>query len=241
MLNEAGKTVIYAPKHDHQLHRDYFERITFADFQRLYLNRFVKTGVSEKTGEPIYSQAAYVWLRHRNRRQYIGGMVFDPSDRQQPDDVLNLWQGFGVKPKPGSCEKFKDHLLNVICHNDTVLYEYVLDWMADVVQHPDKRGEIALVLCGPEGCGKGIFGYAMKYLLGQHGLAISNAKHLIGHFNAHLRDTVLLFADEAFYAGDRAHTSHPEGAHHRARSDHRGQVSERGAVQELPAHHHGIE
>ena len=47
----------------------------------------------------------------------------------------------------------------------------------------------------------------MKYLLGQHGLAISNAKHLIGHFNAHLRDTVLLFADEAFFAGDRAHVS----------------------------------
>ena len=144
VLSEAGKTVIYAPKRDHQLHRDYFERITFPDFERLYLNRFVKTGVSEKTSEPIYSQAANVWLRHRNRKQYIGGMVFDPSDRQQPDDVLNLWQGFGVTPQPGSCQKFKDHLLNVIRCNDTMLYKYVLDWMANVVQHPDKRGEIAL-------------------------------------------------------------------------------------------------
>ena len=34
---------------------------------------------------------------------------------------------------------------------------------------------------------------------------ISNAKHLVGNFNAHLRDCVMLFADEAFFAGDRSH------------------------------------
>jgi hypothetical protein len=42
---------------------------------------------------------------------------------------------------------------------------------------------------------------------GQHGLHISNAKHLVGNFNGHLRDCVMLFADEAFYAGDRQHES----------------------------------
>src|SRR5690606_31271992 len=31
--------------------------------------------------------------------------------------------------------------------------------------------------------------------------------HLVGNFNAHLRDTVLLFGDEAFYAGDKKHES----------------------------------
>jgi len=206
VLSEAGRTMIYAPKRDHQLQRDYFERITFPDFLRLYLNRFVKTGVNEKNGEPIYSQAAEIWLRHRNRRQFIRGVVFDPSGRKQDDGVLNLWQGFGVKRQDGSCEKFKQHLLNGICCKNATLNKYVLDWMADVVHHPDKQGEIALVLRGKEGCGKGILGHAMKRLLGQHGIAISNAKHLVGHFNAHLRDTVLLFADEAFYAGDKAHT-----------------------------------
>jgi hypothetical protein len=43
------------------------------------------------------------------------------------------------------------------------------------------------------------------YLFGQHGLAISNARHLTGNFNSHLRDVVFLFADEAFYAGDKQH------------------------------------
>ena len=58
---------------------------------------------------------------------------------------------------------------------------------------------------GIEGCGKGTLAKALLHILGQHGMSISNAKHLTGNFNGHLRDTVLLFADEAFYAGDRAH------------------------------------
>ena len=32
-----------------------------------------------------------------------------------------------------------------------------------------------------------------------------HAKHFTGQFNAHLRDVVLLLADEAFYAGNRQH------------------------------------
>ena len=136
---------------------------------------------------------------------------------------------------------FKEHLRNVICCGDTNLYEYVMDWCADAVQHPDRRGQVALVLCGPEGTGKGIFANAMKYLFGQHGLAISNAKHLVGHFNAHLRDTVLLFADEAFYAGDRAHTSILKAIITESEMVVEAQVSERGAGEKLLAHHHGFE
>ena len=80
-----------------------------------------------------------------------------------------------------------------------------MDWMADVMQRPEKQGEVAVVLRGGEGVGKGILARAMKYLLGQHSFAISNSKHLTGNFNAHLRGCVFLFADEALYAGDKAH------------------------------------
>jgi phage/plasmid-associated DNA primase len=77
--------------------------------------------------------------------------------------------------------------------------------MADMVQHPAKQGEVAIVMRGPEGCGKGTLVKALLRIFGQHGFAISNATHLTGRFNGHLRDCVLLFADEAFYAGDKSH------------------------------------
>ena len=58
---------------------------------------------------------------------------------------------------------------------------------------------------GGEGTGKGILARALKHLFGQHGISVTNAKHLTGNFNGHLRDAVLVFGDEAFYAGDKAH------------------------------------
>ena len=42
-------------------------------------------------------------------------------------------------------------------------------------------------------------------LFGQHGLHISSSVHLTGKHNHHLRDCVVLFMDEAFFAGDKAH------------------------------------
>src|SRR3954451_14084714 len=58
-------------------------RFEFADFERLYLNRTVNVGIND-AGETEYKPVAQVWLRHRDRRQYIGGVTFDPSGRQQP-------------------------------------------------------------------------------------------------------------------------------------------------------------
>ena len=42
---------------------------------------------------------------------------------------------------------------------------------------------------------------------GHHGMQIFNPAQLVGRFNEHLRDCVLLFGDEAFYAGDKQHES----------------------------------
>jgi phage/plasmid-associated DNA primase len=74
-----------------------------------------------------------------------------------------------------------------------------------LVEGLTEQGEVAVVMRGIEGCGKGTLAKVLLHILGQHGVAISNTKHLTGNFNGHLRDTVLLFADEAFHARDKAH------------------------------------
>jgi hypothetical protein len=93
----------------------------------------------------------------------------------------------------------------VICHGNREQYEYLIKWLARMVQFPAEQGEVAIVMRGIEGTGKGTLARVMLRILGQHALHISNAKHLVGNFNAHLRDCVFLFADEAFFAGDKAH------------------------------------
>jgi hypothetical protein len=112
---------------------------------------------------------------------------------------------FIVKPEPGDWSLMQDHIRHVICAGIEPLAEYVFNYIARMFQQPDKPGEVAIVLRGGRGVGKGIFLNWLLRAWGQHGVHISNAKHLVGNFNAHLRDCVMLFADEAFFAGDRSH------------------------------------
>jgi phage/plasmid-associated DNA primase len=99
------------------------------------------------------------------------------------------------------------HLFEVLCSREERDFKYLLNTMARLVQHPELPAEVAVVLRGDEGCGKGIIGRALYRIMGQHGLHISHPEHLRNKHNAHLRDCVFLFADEAFYAGDKQHES----------------------------------
>jgi hypothetical protein len=76
--------------------------------------------------------------------------------------------------------------------------------MAFCIQNPGKRAETVVALRGPEGSGKGSIGRILTALFGTHALHISNVRHLIGNFNAHLRTALLMFIDEGYWAGDPA-------------------------------------
>jgi len=60
------------------------------------------------------------------------------------------------------------------------------------------------VLRGGKGAGKGILMRLLCYVFGAHAIQISDRKHLLGSFNRHLQQICFLYADEAFWPGDKA-------------------------------------
>jgi hypothetical protein len=116
---------------------------------------------------------------------------------------LNLWRGWGVQPKAGGWSLLRQHISEVIADGDPEAEKYNLNWLAWTVQNPGDRAEVALVLKGGRGVGKGTLGNALVRIFGQHATHISFADHLAGRFNAHLRDVCFLFADEAYWPGDK--------------------------------------
>jgi hypothetical protein len=64
--------------------------------------------------------------------------------------------------------------------------------------------ETALVLRGGQGVGKTKVGEVVGSLLGDHYTLVSSPRYVVGQFNAHMRALLLLHADEAFWAGDKA-------------------------------------
>jgi Family of unknown function (DUF5906) len=168
----------------------------FADFKNLHMNKKVEIG--DKT-MPL----GIWWLQQRNRRQYAG-LTFHPGNNARViDGKLNLWRGWALQPTEGDWSKLRDHVWIVVASRRQEVFDYVMNWLAWCVQHPDQRAEVALVMQGKRGTGKGTVGNAMAELFGQHALQISSAEHLVGRFNAHLRDCVFLFADEAYWPGNK--------------------------------------
>jgi hypothetical protein len=170
----------------------------------LYLNERIHVHTKDD-GSKVYKPVANVWLNHTMRRQYIHGVAFDPSTTKPISNILNLWEGYAVQPVAGDWSLLRDHIRVNICSEDPIRMNYLMGWMARMLQYPAEQGEVAVVMRGGEGIGKGTLAKALIHIIGQHGLAISNAKHLVSNFNAHLRDAIFLFADEAFFAGDKSH------------------------------------
>lgn len=199
----GGKCRIISEVYDHALQRTRISRQTFEDFRNRYQHTKIELGVNDK-GQKITMPLGKWWLDHELRRQY-DSLVFVPG--RTVDKAYNLWKGFACEALPGKCEKFLAHIRDNVCSGNEEHFNYLIGWMARCVQQPDKPGEVAVVLRGKMGTGKGFFAKQFGALWGRHFMQITDPKHLIGNFNSHLRDVVVLFADEAFYAGDNKHAS----------------------------------
>jgi hypothetical protein len=191
---EGGKFRIFTEEQDPVLKRPFFQRSSKEDFENLYCNQLVEMG------DKMASKSS-VWIRSMDRRQYKG-VIFDPSSDHP--GWLNLWKGWSVQPASGNWSLLKQLILEVLVDGVQAHYEYVMDWMAYMVQQPSKMAEVAICFRGDKGTGKGTLGRALADLAGGHGLHISSPEHLVGRFNSHLQNCLMLFADEAFWAGDKA-------------------------------------
>ena len=169
-----------------------------ADFTRLFSNRKVIVDSRSVT-------KGTAWMQHPDRRQYTGGVCFAP-EKELSSQHLNLWTGFGVKPKRGPVKVFLDFVLYVIANGDEELYRFIIAWLADAVQNPGNRPGTALVLRGGQGVGKSFFGETICDLYGCHAMELTDPRHLTGNFNSHLLDKAMIFVDEGAFAHPAAIT-----------------------------------
>lgn len=136
------------------------------------------------------------WLAWPRRRSY-DDVVFYPGDISDRN-VYNLWKGFAFEPEPiGSCDLFLDHIRVNICSENNEHYNWLLDWMADAIQRPWRKNWTALLLESPEeGTGKGFFVNHFGKLFGRHFTAFNKPSQLLGKFNSHIEDKLIVFLDE---------------------------------------------
>jgi hypothetical protein len=149
------------------------------------------------------------WMQWERRRSY-SQMVFRPvpglvaGELSLPDEnVLNLYQGLAIQPKEGDCSKMIEHIREIWCGGNAELFDYVMGWLARLFQYPDERGRTVLLLQSGQGTGKNIIIDELVRAFGDHAVVCVKPADLVGKFNAHLATSVLVFANEAIWGGDK--------------------------------------
>jgi hypothetical protein len=194
---DENYTLVIIGKHTRVLRFDANSRPYFMDI-RDFKNALLGM---PKIGKQKLADA---WLEHA---EVFHGVTFAPGDTRRANDKrqLNLWNGWGVKAKRGEWDLIESHITDVIAKGNEHFAEYVLNWVARMFQRPHEPGQTAIALRGEaEGAGKSLFGHILLRPWGINGRHISDTKHLVGHFNAHLQSCGLLFADEALWPGDKS-------------------------------------
>lgn len=165
------------------------------DFNLLYAN------VRVTIGDDKFTTAAKLWVANMARREYKG-IVFAP--REDVPEWYNLWRGFSVQPTAGDCSLFWQHVFFVICRENTTHYRYLRKWMAHMIQKPQELPGVAIVIIGKQGTGKGFFADMIGALIKDHYLVLTSVDSLVGQFSGHLKDALLVYANEAAWGGNKA-------------------------------------
>lgn len=202
---EGNKVFVFSERYDPELNRKDLTRLSFNTFREFHNHQNVVIGY-RPDGTSILRPRGTAWLECEHRRQYEG-VILAPDEHDLPANYYNLWKGFGVESAKGSWKLMRDHLLYVVCNGDETSFQYLMGWLATAVQKPNRPAEVAVVLRGNKGTGKGVIGNSMCKIFNRNALHISSGKHLVGNFNNHLRSCIFLFADESFWAGDKQHES----------------------------------
>ena len=121
----------------------------------------------------------------------------------QPPDTINLWVPHTVRPAEGSWTFIESYLVEVICGGDLALFDYLIQFLAHALQHPEEKPGIMIVLIGAEGVGKGFFIRLLEALWGATTLQVSDIKAVVGDFNAALERAFWVALDECMFKGDK--------------------------------------
>lgn len=137
------------------------------------------------------------WLGNMERR-LIHKVVLD-VDQLQKKNVINLFTGYAVDPiecELDDIKPFTDYIYNILASGNKEVAQYIFNYMAAIVQL--KKNPHALILKGEQGAGKSTLTDVLVKILGRDFTSkIQHKDHLVGKFNSHLANKVLVYMEEA--------------------------------------------
>jgi Family of unknown function (DUF5906)/Primase C terminal 2 (PriCT-2) len=170
-----------------------------------YLNW--STDVSRATPEddepkPQWQRFTQAWVTKNHCDTSYGFYPQPPGHRDAcPENAINSYHGFAVKPVKGDWSIMKGHIYRNLCSRNALHFRWFMAWLAQKVQQPHIKLGTAVVLTGLEGVGKSVLGEALTKLFGRHGQKVGQ-NEMTGQFNDHFEQMLFALVEETGFAGD---------------------------------------
>jgi hypothetical protein len=172
-------------------------------FENLYC--VVKT--TNKKGETKYTKKSFIdlWLKDAKIRTYKK-LLFTPQKLNQDDSKLyyNTFSGFKASKLPiykdyDIIQPILNHIETVLCNGNKDYANWILQYLAQIIQNPINKTDTIIVLKGNQGCGKNILfdNFADKIIGSDYSISTGNAeRHLLGGFNSSLFNKLFAVCNE---------------------------------------------
>jgi hypothetical protein len=160
-------------------------------------------------GEPMLKR----WTLCPDIRTYEK-IVFRPKQTVQPDEY-NLFKEFAVKAQEGGDISKVMELVTLNCNRDENVVNYVLNWMAHIIQKPFKKTGSCLIFQGEEGVGKDTLWDWFGEILGRKEGYFFNTKcpenNVFNIFNHGTERSVLVKFEEAEFQTNKTNMGKLKG------------------------------
>lgn len=152
----------------------------------------------KQRSEPKKISVAAEWLRHPHAQRF-GDIIFRPGeDRVVTSDggrpALNIWTGW--EPEAGDVQPFLDLTDYLFKNMPPEHRDLPLKLMAYKAQNPAEKIPLALVLLGPQGCGKSMWGEIMRDAFAPYGFSVDSSQ-LVSEFQGWIERSLVAVMDEA--------------------------------------------
>ena len=134
-------------------------------------------------------------------RQY-DRIAFRPGGAESNGREYNVWRPSPITPAAGDTTVWNEHI-NYLFQNE-IDAAHVLNWMAWILQNPNKKPNHALLIVGKNtGTGKSIVATILEQIVGLNNTARPKNSSMGGEFNGWLQNCRLCIVEEVYQVGRR--------------------------------------
>lgn len=159
--------------------------------------KHITIGATQRSG-PKAMSVAKEWLTHPHAQRF-SEILFRPGegvtvtgDNGRP--ALNMWTGW--EPRTGDVQPFLDLSTYLFQNMRSADRDLPLKLLAYKAQHPEEKVPLAMVLIGPQGCGKTLWGECVRDAFAPYGVDATPSS-LSGEFQGWLEKSIIALINEA--------------------------------------------